>query len=54
MSMLCTSTEHDRIKGWRNRSPPQRRSVPSAQNAGNKVIALPVVGGLHHDYRWVA
>src|SRR2546421_8284474 len=34
--------------------PQQRRSVPSAQNAGNKVIALPVMGGLHHDYRWAA
>jgi putative transposase len=34
--------------------PEQRRSVPCAQDAGNKVIALPVVGGLHHDYRWAA
>jgi putative transposase len=34
--------------------PEQRRSVPSAQDAGNKVIALPVLGGLHHDYRCVA
>jgi transposase InsO family protein len=34
--------------------PEQRRSIPSAQDAGNKVIALPVMGGLHHDYRWVA
>src|SRR5437667_61905 len=32
--------------------PEQRSSVPSAQDAGNKVIALPVMGGLHHDYRW--
>ncbi len=32
--------------------PQQRRSVPSSQDAGNKVIALPVVSGLHHDYRW--
>ncbi len=29
-------------------------SVPSSQNAGGKVIALPVVGGLHHDYHWAA
>jgi transposase InsO family protein len=34
--------------------PVQRRSVPSSQDAGNKVIARPVVGGLHHDYRWAA
>ena len=34
--------------------PEQRSSVPSAQEAGNKVIALPVLGGLHHDYRWAA
>ncbi len=34
--------------------PEDRRSVPCAQDAGNKVIALPVVGGLHHDYRWAA
>ena len=32
--------------------PVQRRSVPSSQDAGNQVIARPVVGGLHHDYRW--
>jgi putative transposase len=34
--------------------PEQRRSVPSARDASNKVIALPVLGGLHHDYRWAA
>jgi putative transposase len=34
--------------------PEQRNSVPSAQDAVNKVIALPVLGGLHHDYRWAA
>ncbi len=34
--------------------PQQRRSDPFAQDAGNKVIALPVMGGLHHDYRKVA
>ncbi len=32
--------------------PEQRSSDPSAQDAGNKVIALPVMGGLHHDYSW--
>jgi len=34
--------------------PQQRRLVPSSQRAGGKVLALPVLGGLHHDYRWVA
>jgi len=29
--------------------PEQRRSDTSAQDADNKVIALPVMGGLHHD-----
>ena len=41
-------------QGIAQQIPQQRRSVPSAQNAGNKVIALPVMGGLHHDYRWAA
>jgi putative transposase len=34
--------------------PQQRRSVPCAQGAGNKVIARPVMEGLHHDYQWAA
>ena len=34
--------------------PQQRRSVPCAQVAGKKVIALPVMGGLHYDYHWAA
>ena len=34
--------------------PERLRSVPSAQDAGNKVIAIPVMGGLHHDYHWAA
>jgi putative transposase len=34
--------------------PQQQRSVPCGQDARNKVIALPVMGGLHHDYRWAA
>ena len=41
-------------QGIAQRIPEQRSSVPSAQNAGNKVIALPVLGGLHHDYHWAA
>jgi transposase InsO family protein len=41
-------------QGMAQQIPEQRRSVPSAQDAGNKVIALPVVGGLHHDYHLAA
>jgi putative transposase len=41
-------------QGIQQKIPVQRRSVPSAQDAGKKVIARPVMGGLHHDYRWAA
>jgi putative transposase len=41
-------------QGIEQQIPQRRRSVPSSQDAGNKVIALPVVGGLHHDYQWAA
>jgi putative transposase len=41
-------------QGIAQQLPERRSSVPSAQDAGNKVIALPVMGGLHHDYRWAA
>jgi len=34
--------------------PEPRKSAPSSHHAGDKVIALPRVGGLHHDYQWVA
>ena len=34
--------------------PERLRSVPCAQAVGNEVIAHPVLGGLHHDYRWAA
>ena len=41
-------------QGIAQQIPERRRSVPSSQDAGGKVIALPVMGGLHHDYRWAA
>ncbi len=41
-------------QGIQQQIPEQRRSGPSSQDAGDKVIALPVVGGLHHDYQWAA
>jgi len=41
-------------QGIQQQIPQYGSSVPSSQNAGGKVIALPVVGGLHHDYHWAA
>ncbi len=34
--------------------PDPSRSALCSHQAGEKVIALPVVGGLHHDYCWAA
>jgi hypothetical protein len=34
--------------------PERRKSVPSSQDAGGKVIAIPVMEGLPHDYHWAA
>ncbi len=41
-------------QGVQQQVPERRRSAPSSQYAGDKVIAIPKVGGLHHDYQWVA
>ena len=41
-------------QGIAQQIPEQRRSVPSSQDAQGKVIAIPVMGGLHHDYHWAA
>ncbi|HKF36196.1 MAG TPA: hypothetical protein VKB35_04790, partial [Ktedonobacteraceae bacterium] len=34
--------------------PEPSRSALSSHHAGEKLIALPVMGGLHHDYHWTA
>jgi len=41
-------------QGIAQQLPEPSRSALSAHQGGEKVIALPVMGGLHHDYRWVA
>jgi putative transposase len=41
-------------QGIQQQIPEQRRLVPSSQDARDKVIAFPVMGGLHHDYHWAA
>ena len=41
-------------QGIRQQIPERLRSVPSSQDAGGKVIAIPVMGGLHHDYNRAA
>ncbi len=41
-------------QGIAQQIPERLRLVPSSQDAGNKVIALPVLGGLHHDYHRAA
>ena len=41
-------------QGIQQQIPEKRRSIPCAQDAGNKVIARPVMGGLHHDYHLAA
>jgi putative transposase len=41
-------------QGIRQQIPEPSRSALSSYHAGEKVIAHPVMGGLHHDYRWAA
>ncbi len=41
-------------QGTGQQIPDPSRSALSSHQAGEKVIALPVVGGLHHDSRWAA
>src|SRR3984893_9379716 len=39
-------------QGIAQQIPEPSRSALSSHHAGEKVIAVPVMGGLHHDYRW--
>ncbi len=41
-------------QGIAQQIPERLRPVPSSQDAGTEVMALPVMGGLHHDYQWAA
>src|SRR5262249_4826054 len=41
-------------QGIAQQIPEPSRSALSSHHAGNKVIAIPVMGGLHHDYHWAA
>jgi transposase InsO family protein len=41
-------------QGIRQQLPEPSRSAHSSHHLGGKVIAVPILGGLHHDYQWVA
>jgi transposase InsO family protein len=41
-------------QGIAQQIPEPSRSALSSPHPGEQVIALPVMGGLHHDYRWAA
>jgi putative transposase len=41
-------------QGIQQRIPDPRGSAKPSHHTGDKVIALPVIGGLHHDYHWAA
>jgi len=41
-------------QGMAQQIPESSRPARSSHHAGDKVIAVPRGGGLHHDYRWAA
>ena len=41
-------------QGIQQQIPEASGSAMSSHHTGDKVIALPVIGGLHHDYHWAA
>jgi putative transposase len=41
-------------QGIQQQVPEPSKSSLSSHHAGGKIIAIPRVGGLHHDYQWVA
>jgi transposase InsO family protein len=41
-------------QGIQQQIPEPRSSSHSSHDTGDKVIAVPILGGLHHDYQWVA
>jgi transposase InsO family protein len=41
-------------QGIQQQVPEPSRSAISSHHTGDKLIAIPRVGGLHHDYQWVA
>jgi putative transposase len=41
-------------QGIQQQIPEPSRSSRSLLSAGDRVVAIPILGGLHHDYQWVA
>jgi putative transposase len=41
-------------QGIQQQLPEPSRSALSSHHAGDKVITVPILGGLHHDYQWIA
>jgi putative transposase len=41
-------------QGIRQQLPEPSSSTHSSHHVGGKVIVVPILGGLHHDYQWVA